>query len=540
MAAAALTWAERPAAAERKVFTNSVIPLPATGLGPHGLVVNAPVADHSKDKMDVLFSLAIPKEAREKLEAKVLKGEIVDPKDLTKDFSPKPDDVKRLVSWLKENGFEVTHTTPDQSSVYTQATLETIQKGLQVKMVRVTKNGATYNAAQDAPSLPAEVGASVQAIIGLQPFRHFTKKSKRHHPHPNIANAPPYLVKEVLKAYDADGMDVTGAGQTIAILIDTFPLDADTAHFWTKNGLPATPARVEKINVKNVLPLPDPEGEESMDVQWTSGIARGAKVRVYASSTLAFVDLDLALDRILADAMVDPKLRQLSISLGLGEQFLSPEGTLDGEVQIEFDKLLKLAALGVNIFVSSGDGGSNPNESGGSGGALAQTEWMSSCPWVVGVGGTSLRLTGTGAVTSETAWPGSGGGISKVFDRPAYQGQPGMPAGTKRLVPDVSLLADPETGAYVRLNGQDQQIGGTSLSAPVWAGFCAMINEARTKTGKPTLPFLNPLIYPLKGSTCFRDITVGSNGTFQAGPGFDMVTGIGVPRIKNLRAELTR
>ncbi len=538
------TTAKPPEAAPaRKVFTNSVIPLPDSGATPQGLVVNAPVLDHKKEKMDVVFSLAISDAMQAKLEEKVLKGEVIDPDELKKDYSPKPEDVKILVKWLKDEGFEITHTTPDQTSVYIRGTIAQLEKSLEVKMLRVTKNGITYNATQNAPSLPADIGAGVQAVIGLQPFRQATKKSRIHNPASQAAaltNAPPYLVKQVLKAYNADDLGVTGKGQKIAILIDTLPLDADTKFFWNKNGVPFVANRVEKINVKNG-PLAPPEGEESMDVQWSSGIAPAATVRVYASGTLSFVDLDLALDRILADAMTDPALRQVSISLGLGEQFLSPSGTLDGEIKIERDKFLKLAALGVNVFVSSGDAGSNPDASGHGTGGTSQTEWMASCPFVVGVGGTKLVLKADGAVDSESGWAGSGGGQSKVFARPSYQtGLPGMPQGNRRLVPDVSLLADPETGAYVRLHGHDQQIGGTSLSAPVWAGFCALMNEARTKANKPTLPFLNPLLYKQIGTSCFRDIKGGSNGVFNADTGFDMVTGLGVPHVKNLISKLNQ
>jgi kumamolisin len=54
------------------------------------------------------------------------------------------------------------------------------------------------------------------------------------------------------------------------------------------------------------------------------------------------------------------------------------------------------------------------------------------------------------------------------------------------------------------------------------------------------LPFLNPLIYPLAGSASFRDIKTGNNGAFHAGPGYDMVTGIGVPNIKELISSLTK
>ncbi len=118
------------------------------------------------------------------------------------------------------------------------------------------------------------------------------------------------------------------------------------------------------------------------------------------------------------------------------------------------------------------------------------------------------------------------------FPRPSWQTARGVPAGTQRLVPDVSPAADPNQGAFLVFHGGVVQIGGISWSAPVWAGFCALINEARAKAHKPFLPFMNPLIYPLAGSSSFRDVTHGSNGAFAAGPGFDMVTGIGVPNVK--------
>jgi subtilase family serine protease len=113
-----------------------------------------------------------------------------------------------------------------------------------------------------------------------------------------------------------------------------------------------------------------------------------------------------------------------------------------------------------------------------------------------------------------------------------------MPAGNDRLVPDVSLAADPNDGAFLVFNGKPIQIGGTSWSAPTWAGLCALLNEARQNAGKSALPFLNPMIDPLMGTRCFRDIVDGSNGAYHAGPGYDMVTGIGVPSTKDLIAKL--
>ena len=219
-------------------------------------------------------------------------------------------------------------------------------------------------------------------------------------------------------------------------------------------------------------------------------------MRVYASGSLRFVDLDRALDRIIADLPSNPGMRQLSISLGLGEKFL---GGPNGEVRTQHAKFLRLAAAGVNVFVSSGDAGSKPDDSGHSATGPTQAEYESSDSSVIGVGGTTLKLTPQGAVAAEVGWASSGGGKSIFFSRPAWQTGAGMPAGTQRLVPDVSLAADPNTGAFLVLNGRVVQIGGTSWSAPVWAGFCALINEARGERGQTIARIPQPFDLPAAG-----------------------------------------
>lgn len=552
---------------DRKVFADSVTPLPDQGSAEHGLTVNAALPGGGKEVMSLLFSLSMPAGKQSDLEARVAKGEVVSLEELKKIYSPPASEAKKLATWLKSQGFKVTKIASDNSGVYADASIDQIEKTLAVKMVRVTKAGLTYPAAQNAPSLPSDMAQSVNAIIGLQPFRkahkHFrfcpvthgnrldlippdaTKKPSmsarrsnstgskaKKAPTKNIKNTPPYLVSEIKQAYGADLLSVTGKGQTIAILIDTVPNDADLKSFWQRNGVSTTIKQIEKINVKGGA-LQPPEGEETLDVEWASGIAPGAKIWIYATGTLQFVDLDLALDRILADLAGKPRMRQLSISLGLGERFMPK-----GEIAAQHQKLLRLSAAGVNIFVSSGDAGSNPDSSGhGSSGPL-QVEYELSDPVVIGVGGTSFSLKAKGQVASETGWAGSGGGESVFFSRPPWQSGLGLPVGNGRNVPDVSLVADPNTGALVVLNGKAVQIGGTSWSAPVWAGFCALINEARAKAKKPPLPFLNPLIYPL--TSCFRDILSGSNGNYQAAAGYDRVTGLGVPNVKALVQALTK
>jgi kumamolisin len=529
---------------DRKIFHDSVVPLPQQpGLTPQGMLIAAPEPQHGDEMMDVHFSLALSQAAKQQLEERVARGEVVPAEELDKIYTPNQADADALKTWLKAEGFAITHSTPD--GIYARAKVNQIAHSLEVTMGRVTKDGVTYNAAYNAPSLPTNVAGSVSSINGLQPFRQANKHLRRIRPHdgnrmnqegvepaPNIANAPPYLISEILKAYNANGLGVTGKGQTIAILIDTFPSDADLTAFWTRNGLPVTLAHIEKVNVSGGA-LPAPSGEETLDASWASGIAPGAQVRIYATGSLSFVAIDRALDRIIADLPTHPGLRQLSISLGLGETFMSP-----GEVTTEHAKFLRLAAAGVNVFVSSGDAGSNPDGSGhGSGGPL-QAEYESSDSAVIGVGGTSLRLNPAGAVTAEAGWAGSGGGSSRFFNRPVWQTGAGVPHGTKRLVPDVCAAADPNTGAFLIFNNMPTQIGGTSWSAPVWAGLCALMNEARHNAGKPPLGFLNPPIYRCIGTPAFRDVTSGSNGAFHCNSGYDMVTGVGAPNIKELIARI--
>jgi kumamolisin len=553
--------------ADRKVFQDSVVPIPDNaGLIHNGLMLKSAEPEHKNEEMTLLFSIETPKESQKQLEDLVARGESISPEELQSKYSVKAADTKELIKFLRSKKFKIVETSKDGTSVYARAKVAQIEKILEVKMIRVTKDGVTYTAAKNAPSLPMTAGKNVHAIIGLQPFRQAhknirkfipssanvkplsgktgSKKTGRKKTGKKVAgverisasnsNEPPYLVKHILKAYGADTVPFTGKGQTIAILIDTVPNDADLKLFWKANNLPIKISQVTKINVNGVT-LPAPEGEESLDAEWSSGIASGAKIRIYATGSLQFVDLDRGLDRIIADLPDQPGMRQLSISLGLGETYMGGPG---GEVATQHMKFLKLAAAGVNVFVSSGDAGSNPDESGHNPTGPTQAEYESSDSSVIGVGGTTLKLQSNGNVATETGWSSSGGGKSILFPRPIWQKGTGVGPGNQRLAPDVCAVADPNTGGLVVLNGLGQQFGGTSWSAPVWAGFCALINEARQKANKPFLPFLNPLLYPLIGTACFRDIVQGDNGAYNAQPGYDLITGMGAPNIKELIKSL--
>ena len=192
------------------------------------------------------------------------------------------------------------------------------------------------------------------------------------------------------------------------------------------------------------------------------------------------------------------------------------------------------ATPGVTFVASSGD--SSELTSG--------VEWPASSPNVVSVGGTTL--TNSGGVWLETAWSGSGGGVSLYEPMPAFQsGWQPFASGGKRTVPDVSYVADPNTGVavYSAIYGGWIQVGGTSAGAPQWAALVALVNQyhaSRLGSGNPGIyasvrgsgstgygtPALNPAY--------LRDVIAGNNGSGSdpddfAVPGYDFVTGLGSP-----------
>jgi kumamolisin len=521
---------------------------PATGPTPQLPPKQAP----PNQVLDLSFGLT-PKNETE-LKDRVSKGETIPPNELDSKYWGDPEKSKKLTDWLASQGFKSIEVSKDYTSVYAKGTVGQIEKSLGANMVTYSPPGSkkSYPSAMTAPTLPVEVGAAVTSINGLQPWiqatGHAIPRAKKSDvrkalgpvaegigpvPRPQRAVKPAYKIVDVLKAYDADnlvvdGEAVTGAGQTIGILINTGPLMSDVAKFWKRNGLKNKLEQVVLINVSGQrLSLRDRTKEETLDVEWVSGIAPGATIRVYAAGSFEYPALNKALDRIGEDAGKPDGLRILSISLGLPEVCVPPD-----ELKREATKFLRLAAIGVTTFVSSGDRGSNPSSPNCRNTSLS-VEYESSDTWVIAVGGTTLDLdTQTGKVLAETGWIGSGGGVSGSTSRPTWQPTHAAIQSSNRMVPDVSSVADNNPGGFVIYDGKDDGEGGTSWSAPTWAGFAALIRDARQKQGKPPLGFLGPALYAMPPQTTFRDITIGTNGGYQAAVGWDPVTGIGTPDVK--------
>ena len=235
---------------------------------------------------------------------------------------------------------------------------------------------------------------------------------------------------------------------------------------------------------------------------------------------------------------------------GIGQDFNLAEGSwTSAEVATMNSALAYAAGRHVTVVVASGDQGAIGN---GSTTPVKSIILPTSDPLVLAAGGTSLTANPvTGAYIGETAWndpPGqegpssSGGGFSTLFARPAYQdGVPGI--GAMRGMPDVAADGDSATGMAIAIGapGGGYEFfggGGTSAAAPFWAGLIALADQ---EAGHP-LGFVNPAIYRIARGPlyhrAFHDITTGDNTVvlngvtvtgYQAGPGWDPVTGWGTP-----------
>jgi len=481
------------------------------------------------------FSVALKMHNFAELQNRVARAEIISLDEIASKYYPTEDEYKTVAAWLSSQGFAIKPPDKYNLSIFASGTVAQIEHAFATKFGRVKVGGVEYTSALKAPILPSEIAVAVLGVNGLQPHLHprFHSRIAPAGPQKLINNAPPYTISEIQKAYGASGLSVNGIGQKIGIVIDTFPADSDLTTFWTDNGISQSLNNIEKVQVVSGA-LPAPSGEESLDVEWSSGTAAGAKVRVYATQDLQFVHIDQAYQDIINDLPSQPALHQISLSYGLGELYEAAS-----QIQADAQYFASIAGAGVTVFVSSGDGGSSPGPNGfEDNSGPVQVECPANDPNVTGVGGTSLYLnSSTGAVSSESAWFYGGGGRSVYFARPPWQSGPGVPAGSDRLVPDVALVADINTGGFLILNGQLYTVGGTSWSAPTWAGFCAEINQARANRGIASIGLLGPKIYPLIGTANFRDITTGSNGPngiYNAGPGYDLCTGIGVPIVDAL------
>jgi kumamolisin len=500
------------------------------------------------------FSISLKMPNFEELEARIAHGEQIAPGVMTARYLPSASDYAAVEDWLKGQGFTLTQEDPNHTNIFARGTISQIERSLGVNFARVGTADGEFTSAISAPSLPEELSGTVLAINGLQPHL------RMHH---HISFRPDIITKsgiqyfapaDILAAYNAPAT-LNGAGQTIAIVMGATVLTSDLNSFYSTVGSTATTANFTSITVGTgpTRASQSSDGlEAALDVEWASGMAPGAKVRLYAIPSLTNTSIIAGCTQILAEAPAN-HITVASLSIGDVENNYT-----SSMIQSNSQVFLQMANAGITVLFASGDGGSNPDSTTGNynASALLQVEYPASDPNVASVGGTLLTLDtdmflyGGETVFSTITSGGvnaSGGGISQIFTKPSWQADGGvlLANNTMRCVPDVAIVWDSllqsnnsGIGALVVLNGQPMSVGGTSLSVQTWAGIVALLNEARANAGLNPIGLLGPAIYPLNGTTAFNDVTMGNNGSYSAGPGYDLCTGLGSPNIANLATAL--
>jgi hypothetical protein len=356
-----------------------------------------------------------------------------------------------------------------------------------------------------------------------------------------------------------------GTGQTIGIIDasgwnNASAITTNLHEFDANFSLPNPTLNVKKASDTTPYDPAAWDEEMSLDVEWSHAMAPGATINL----TLSLDDgptLFTAVNNVIANDSANV----ISLSWGIpdvgqivGQNCVYACNASYGGVYQLLNPVFQEAAVeGITIFASSGDCGSYDGTGG------LSTSFPASSEWVTGVGGTQLLVNPTGTLSYEAAWSGnptgvcantggSGGGFSPL-QRPWWQTGKGIPSSPMlRGVPDVAADGyEPVYEWYSTLNsqtdlvipGQTQEVYGTSLASPLWAGMTATMNQDRGKE----LGFLNPSIYAiLKGSdylinwtatnkttTAFHDVLNGTNG-YNAGYGWSPVTGVGTPNLGQL------
>ena len=346
-------------------------------------------------------------------------------------------------------------------------------------------------------------------------------------------NLPPcgYDSAELQQAYGLNPLyqqGLNGKGQTI-VIVDAFGSDtilADANLFSSLNGLPQlTSSNFQIVGTTTCgTDKADCLGgnwntETTLDVEWAHSIAPGAKIVLVVGADASFANLDAA-----NLAAVEGHFGNV-ISNSFGIQEIALVDLDPAELPIENGIAEEAAAVGISQNVSSGDSGDElATDNADFGINAVSVNANADSPFVTAVGGTSTFLDSRSNIELQTGWGlnltriagptpnpptvpplsfgfqfGSGGGTSVVYAKPKFQEEL---LGKFRLVPDISMDADPETGVEVIITPSDVPgagqavgvVGGTSLSCPMFSAFWAIANQA---AGGGPLGQAAPTLYKL-------------------------------------------
>jgi xanthomonalisin len=419
--------------------------------------------------------------------------------------APTDDQVKAVVDFLTSAGFKNIVVADNRMLVSADGTADVAQAAFQTSLARVTRKDGSGAIANTSPvHIPASLQGIVLAVLGLQDVHRPHVMSKvLDGPQPKAVTG--HFPNEFSSIYSGTGV-ATGAGVTVGIITQgkLTQTITDLNSFTSAHGFPTV--TTQTVNTGGTSNDTSGIGEWNLDSQDVVGMAGGqvGKIIFYNEPTLA----NSALTANINTAVTANVAKIINMSLGECETDAHSDGSDAADDQL----FATAVAQGQTFSISTGDSGADEC---GDGGTKASNPANS--PYVVAVAGTTLNAS-TSAWSSETVWSGSGGSESTIEPKPSWQT---LWSGAHRGVADVAFDADPNSGAKVIVNGGSQQIGGTSLAAPIFSGLWARVIAVKgTSVG-----FAGPIIYQLPAGD-FHDVTSGSNG-ISAGPGYDLASGRG-------------
>lgn len=353
-----------------------------------------------------------------------------------------------------------------------------------------------------------------------------------------IASIPPqYFSGLQLKGlYSVPTIIPSSKKVTIAIIVAyTYPgLKTDLATYWTNPinfGPDSTPPTVNIYTMPGARQNAGWAKEECLDVQMVCTMNPNANIWVVEAKSDNLSDLLVAINY----ARKTIKADVLSMSWGMSEtSSLTQYNSYFSDISACY-------------CAASGD--------------FNTVSWPATNANCIAVGGTTLIWNPNSVIQrTEYAWNSAGCGYSSIIPQPTYQSNISSITHTNRVIPDICLIADPNTSVYTVFNGSWYGVGGTSAATPIFASILSLSIQQRFNLGKSGLTtvnnsqqlptniqnFLYKTVYtnPGKYSSLFNDITIGSDKgsvagkntltTYNAGLGFDITTGLGSPNATNL------
>lgn len=451
------------------------------------------------------------------------------------------DHLDQVFAFANDNNLEVKDVNAARRHVTVSGTADAIGNAFGVTLHDYAHQDGDYTTHDGHFQIPQSLDGIVTSIVGTN-TRTIASRSAHNATEitPSATSSLPtspgtFSAMQVAEAYNFPS-NLDGSGETIGIIeLAGGYRESDLNHYFTAAGIdqpsiisvgPNNPGASSNPNASDV--------EVALDIEVAGSVCPGADFIVYFSETgpnqQGFLK---ALETAVHDTANKPSV--ISISWG------GPEGQNAKAYADQFKEVCNDAViLGITILISSGDKGS-PN---GLRGGLLAASFPASVPNVLACGGTLLKASGS-TIESEVVWGelaegngASGGGVSILYPLPSYQSKsnvPAVPASGRRPgfvgrgVPDIAGNGAPNSGYAIYVNGKYGVVGGTSAVAPLWAGLIILINQS---TGKRS-GYLNQKLYDMAGTSCFRDITEGTNGSngslYNAAVGWDACIGLGTP-----------